>query len=141
MKKLIVVLIVLVAIAVVFWMTRPTTTSTSKIEWPMEGVRSQVANIQPAQVKEIVFDGLIKTRNLTKTDEIAPFLAGLKSAVYPWDPKKGLPNDNMMRITLVLKDSRSIGPFGFSTEKASHAFGRNFAMAWNKTFTPMIPID
>lgn len=127
-------------------MTTIRTASSKKEEWPMMTVRKRMVVIKPDQVKEIVFGGLYRTRNLTKSDEIAPFLAGLQSATYPWDPKKGLPTGDTMDITVVLKDGQSIGPFGFSTERASHAFGPKFAKAWNDTFNddkniPKILVD
>lgn len=143
MKKLVVLLLLLfLLVGGLYWITSKKEVTKKEVKWPMEKIQSQVADIKPDQVNKIVFDGLYKTRNLTKTDEITPFLEGLREAVYPGDPDKGLPTDNMMQIKLILKDGRSVGPFGFSIEKASHAFGKKFAEAWNKTFSsPKIPID
>lgn len=149
MKRLVILLILISIVVVVLWLTGKKEPVKEKTTWPINSIRSQVTNLAPADIKEIVFDGQYKTKKLketltetlTETEEITPFIAGLKEAVYPWDPRKGLPNDNMMSIKLILKDGRTLGPWGFSIEKASHAFGKTFAEAWNKTFTQKISID
>lgn len=137
MKKLIVFLLILILILVV----RGLYMTTREKEWPNKIIRDHVTNVKPEEVKVLVFDGLIKVINLTKTEEITPFLAGLQQASYPKDPKRGLLTDNNMTIKIILKNGQTIGPFGFSTSRSSHAFSREFAEAWNKTFFQKIPMD
>lgn len=101
-----------------------------KTIYPATAVRQAVKGIKASDVGTITIVIPSQTIILDKQSDIAPLLEGLKSAVWPCDPKM-LPGNRTLSVKLILKNGQTIGPFGFSNETPDMAFGVKFAEAYN----------
>ena len=103
--------------------------------YPDAVVRQAVGGITAHELDAVLLDLPGQAITVRDQDEMASLLAGLRSAVLPWNPKDPAampPGNRICLVTLRLTTGRKVGPFPFGLDSPNHAFGAKFAQAYNR---------